>query len=161
MKREFLRRIPVRPMLEENIFIWQRWSVTMAGDLGYATVGSNQLEAAKRFYDELLRTADIRPLFDHPSGGRVYGRAGRIIFGVLGPYNQEPATVGNGSMISFRFETRQEAAAFHAQALRLGATNEGSPGARGGDFFMSYFRDLDGNKLCAFCDVPVAGVSAD
>jgi len=36
----------------------------------------------------------------------------------------------------------------HAKAICLGGANEGDPGYRGnGDFYGSYFRDLDGNKL--------------
>ena len=119
--------------------------------LAYATVGSNRLDAAKSFYDALLASAEIVPLFDHPSGGRVYGKDGAIMFGVLGPFNGEPATVGNGGMIAFHFDSPGEVAAFHAKALDLGAADEGPPGFRGGSpFYMSYFRDLDGNKLCAF-----------
>ena len=41
----------------------------------------------------------------------------------------------------------------HANAVKaigLGATDEGAPGDRGGGFYAAYFRDLDGNKLCAF-----------
>jgi catechol 2,3-dioxygenase-like lactoylglutathione lyase family enzyme len=117
--------------------------------LGYATVGSNDLEKAKAFYDALLGSAGITPLFEHPSGGRVYGKDGNLFFGVLGPYDKKPATVGNGSMLAFRFDTRGEVDAFHAKALALGGTNEGAPGERAPKFYFSYFRDLDGNKLCA------------
>jgi hypothetical protein len=28
--------------------------------------------------------------------------------------------------------------------------HRGAPGWRSPEFYMSYFRDLDGNKLCAF-----------
>ncbi len=124
----------------------------MAAALGYATVGSNRLKEAKGFYDALFTSEGIAPLFDHPSGGRIYGKDGALVFGVLGPFNKSPATAGNGTMISFRFDTRREAAAFHAKALALGATDEGAPGVRGGPYFMAYFRDMDGNKLCAFCE---------
>jgi catechol 2,3-dioxygenase-like lactoylglutathione lyase family enzyme len=117
--------------------------------LGYATVGSNDLHKAKAFYDALLGSAGISPLFEHPSGGRIYGQNGNLFFGVLGPYDKKPATVGNGSMLVFRFDTRAEVDAFHATALALGGTNEGSPGERSPKFYFSYFRDLDGNKLCA------------
>jgi catechol 2,3-dioxygenase-like lactoylglutathione lyase family enzyme len=118
--------------------------------LGHATVGSNDLEKAKAFYDALLGSAGISPLFPHPSGGRVYGKDGCPFFVVLGPYDQQPATVGNGSMSAFRFDTRGEVDAFHAKALALGGTDEGAPGERAPEFYMSYFPDLDGNKLCAF-----------
>jgi catechol 2,3-dioxygenase-like lactoylglutathione lyase family enzyme len=118
--------------------------------LGYATIGSNDLERAKVFYTSLFEPFGITPLFPHPSGGMVYGRKGVFIFGVLGPYNKEPATPGNGAMVSFRCDSREETNAFHARALSLGATDEGAPGYRAPTFYMSYFRDLDGNKLCAF-----------
>jgi predicted lactoylglutathione lyase len=41
--------------------------------------------------------------------------------------------------------------AIHAKALALGGTDEGAPGPRGEGFYAGYFRDLDGNKLNAFC----------
>lgn len=118
--------------------------------LAYATVGSNRLEEAKAFYDALLGSAGIGTLFEHPSGGRVYGKDGAPNFAVLGPFNREPATVGNGAMFAFSFDSRAEVDAFHAKALALGGTDEGAPGVRGPDWYFAYFRDLDGNKLCAF-----------
>jgi catechol 2,3-dioxygenase-like lactoylglutathione lyase family enzyme len=117
--------------------------------LSYATVGSNDLEKAKTFYDALLGSAGISYLFEHPAGGHVYGKDGSLFFGVLRPFDKKPATVGNGSMVAFRFDTREEVDAFHAKALALGGTNEGDPGERVPKFYFSYFRDLDGNKLCA------------
>jgi catechol 2,3-dioxygenase-like lactoylglutathione lyase family enzyme len=119
--------------------------------LCYCTVGSNSLEEAKSFYDALLGSAGITRMFEHPSGGRIYGKDGNFCFGVLGPYNKQPATVGNGSMSAFRLDTRAAVDAFHAKALELGGTDEGAPGERGPKMYFSYFRDLDGNKLCAFC----------
>ncbi|MEP6830814.1 MAG: VOC family protein [Rhizomicrobium sp.] len=118
--------------------------------LAYCTVGSNQLDKAKTFYDALLGSAGMGSLFEHPSGGRVYGKDGALVFGVLGPFNKEPATAGNGSMSAFKFDTRQEVDAFHAKALALGGSDEGAPGERGPSYYFSYFRDLDGNKICAF-----------
>jgi catechol 2,3-dioxygenase-like lactoylglutathione lyase family enzyme len=119
--------------------------------LSYCTVGSNRLEEAKKFYDALLASAGITRMFEHPSGGRVYGKSGQLSFAVLGPFNGEPATVGNGSMSAFRFDSNAEVDAFHAKALTLGGTDEGTPGDRAPKMYFSYFRDLDGNKLCAFC----------
>jgi hypothetical protein len=118
--------------------------------LGYGTVGSNRLTEAKAFYDALLGSAGMHSVFEHPSGGRIYGKGNSLIFGVLGPFDGNPATVGNGTMLAFAFRTRAEVDAFHAQALKLGGTDEGAPGLRGEGFYFSYFRDLDGNKLCAY-----------
>lgn len=123
---------------------------TMAA-LVYATVGSNRLDQAKAFYDALLGSAGIEPIFEHPSGGRVYGKNRTPNFAVLGPHDGRPASVGNGSMFAFSFDTREEVDAFHAKALELGGACDGPPGLRGPGLWFSYFRDLDGNKLCAFC----------
>lgn len=118
--------------------------------LGHAVVGSNDLVKAKAFYDALLGSAGITPLFEHPSGGRAYAKDGKIFLVVLAPYDRKPATPGNGSMHTFSFDTREEVDAFYAKALALGGTDEGAPGERAPKYYMSYFRDLDGNKLCAF-----------
>lgn len=118
--------------------------------LSYCTVGSNQVTEAKSFYDALLGSVGMTPLFEHSSGGRVYGQNGKLSFGVLGPYDGKPATVGNGAMFAFSFDTRAEVDAFHAKALELGGADEGVPGERAPGLYTSYFRDLDGNKLCAF-----------
>src|SRR6185437_1098578 len=86
-----------------------------------------------------------------PLGRRTYGKDGRVVFAVIAPYDKGPATVGNGTMIAFHLETPDAVTAFYRKALELGAKDEGAPGYRGGSpFFMSYFRDLDGNKLCAY-----------
>ena len=122
--------------------------------LAYATVGSNRLPEAKAFYAALLGDLGITHLFDHPSGGAVYGKDGALQFGVLGAFDGRAATVGNGTMIAFKAADRASVDAIHAHALQLGGTDEGAPGVRGpdpdGPFYMSYFRDLDGNKLCVF-----------
>lgn len=121
--------------------------------LNYSTVGSNRLPEAVAFYDALLGTLGMRNFFDHPSGGKLYGIRDKCLFGVLGAYDGQPATPGNGAMAGFGLDSREAVAAFHAKALELGATNEGDPGLRGPDgstAYFAYFRDLDGNKLCAY-----------
>ena len=128
-------------------------------ELGYATVGSNDLEAAKVFYDALFAEVGIERLFEHPSGGRVYGVNGGLTFAVLGPYDKAVASVGNGSMFAFACQSRDEVDRFHAKAMALGGKDEGAPGVRGPGWYFSYARDLDGNKLCAFF-VPPAETAA-
>jgi catechol 2,3-dioxygenase-like lactoylglutathione lyase family enzyme len=122
--------------------------------LGYACVGSNRLAEAKVFYSTLLADLGVTHFFDHPSGGEVFGKNGELVFGVLGPYDGKPASVGNGSMVAFKAPDRATVDAVHAHALTLGGTCEGKPGVRGpdpnGPYYMGYFRDLDGNKLCVF-----------
>jgi len=118
--------------------------------LGYATVGSNDLEAAKAFYNGLFDGSGIAPAFEHPSGGRVYEQGGAFCFGVVGPYDQQAASVGNGAMVAFVCDSAAEVDAMYARALALGGADEGAPGLRGPGFYFAYFRDRDGNKLCAY-----------
>jgi predicted lactoylglutathione lyase len=44
--------------------------------------------------------------------------------------------------------------ALYAAAIAAGGADEGAPGVRGDEgpqaFYGAYFRDLDGNKFCAF-----------
>src|SRR5262245_10101089 len=98
--------------------------------IGYALVGSNNLEQAKAFYDELMKPLGAGPVFDHPSGGRIYGK-GAPSFGVVGPFNGEAATVGNGTMISLLADTTEQVRQVFDTAMQLGGTDEGGPGWRG------------------------------
>jgi predicted lactoylglutathione lyase len=56
-------------------------------------------------------------------------------------------------MVALLVKSPEQVDALHAKALELGGSDEGAPGARGGGFYAGYFRDLDGNKLNAFCMV--------
>ena len=120
------------------------------GRVSYMTVGSNDLDKAKVFYDGLLGSIGMKGIYEHPSGGRLYRGKGTGLFGVLGPYDGNPACVGNGMMGGFDFETREEVDAFHAKAIELGGSCEGAPGERMPGVYFAYFRDLDGNKLCGY-----------
>jgi predicted lactoylglutathione lyase len=80
-----------------------------------------------------------------------YGSAGGgAMLAICKPYDGEPATVGNGVMISLASPSRELVDKTHATALANGAADEGAPGLRGETFYGAYFRDLDGNKLCVF-----------
>jgi predicted lactoylglutathione lyase len=57
-------------------------------------------------------------------------------------------------MVSLAASGPEQVNAVHAKALELGGTDEGAPGERFPTFYGAYFRDPDGNKLCAFCMVP-------
>src|SRR4051812_21810850 len=119
--------------------------------IGYALVGSNDLEPAKAFYDRLIAILGGTMMFEHPSGGRIYGKT-QPAFGVVGPYDGKAATIGNGTMISFAADTQEQVRAVFDTAIELGGSDEGAPGWRGpeGGFYGAYFRDLDGNKLCVY-----------
>lgn len=119
----------------------------------YATVGSNNPEKATGFYSALLGSIGWKKVFDNPAGGCFFGDGAGSLFAVVRPFNGKEATVGNGTMIGFALKSTDAVNAFHAKALALGGTDEGAPGYRGPEeagAYFAYFRDLDGNKLCAF-----------
>ena len=128
--------------------------------LGYVTIGSNDLERARAFYDALLAEIGARRLMEFPETGfTMYGTgARRPGLAITRPYDGGEATAGNGNMAAIVVEHRDQVRRLYAKALALGGSDEGSPGLRGpeGDraFYGAYFRDLDGNKLCAFCIGP-------
>jgi catechol 2,3-dioxygenase-like lactoylglutathione lyase family enzyme len=119
--------------------------------IGYVMVGTNDFPRAVAFYDDLLKGIGAKRFMESDrfvAWGNSPKHAG---FSVTLPYNNEPATVGNGCMTAFAVEKPEQVDALHKRALELGATDEGAPGSRGGGFYAGYFRDLDGNKLNFFC----------
>lgn len=119
--------------------------------IGYVTLGTNDLPRATAFYDALLAEIGVARIMDF-GRGYAWGRSmTEPALGVMIPFDQQPATAGNGTMVALAVKTREQVDALHRKALALGGRDEGAPGLRGGNFYAAYFRDLDGNKLNAFC----------
>ena len=132
--------------------------------IGYVTLGTNDLDRAAKYYDALFGSIGISRFMEIENYFVAWSPDPEApAVAVTIPYNKEKATVGNGVMVALFMETPEKVKAFHAKALELGGTNEGDPGFRGesgersddavSGFYGAYFRDLDGNKLNAFCMV--------
>jgi predicted lactoylglutathione lyase len=118
--------------------------------IGYTTVGTNNLPRAADFYDALLGTIGAKRYMESDKFIAWIVSPKQPAFGVITPYNGEPATVGNGVMLALVMDSAAKVDALYKKALELGGTDEGAPGPRGDGFYAGYFRDLDGNKLNAF-----------
>ncbi|MGQ0558383.1 MAG: VOC family protein [Sphingosinicella sp.] len=126
--------------------------------IGYVTLGSNDIARARAFYDDLFGSIGGERLMefgDDLGGFTMWGTGwGKPGVAVTRPYNKEAATAGNGNMTAIVLDSRDKVDALHAKALALGGSDEGAPGLRGEEgpraFYGAYFRDPDGNKLCAF-----------
>jgi catechol 2,3-dioxygenase-like lactoylglutathione lyase family enzyme len=120
--------------------------------IGYATLGTNNLPRALAFYDALLSELGAKRLWDSPRG-TAYGTSPTAPgLGIMTPFNGQPASAGNGTMIALAVGSRELVDRLYAKAMALGGSDEGPPGPRGaGGFYVAYFRDLDGNKLNFFC----------
>ena len=124
--------------------------------IGYATLGTNDLDAARAFYDALFAEVGAKRLMEMPDARQLtfYGTApNRPMLAVGRPYDGGPASPGNGAMVALQADSRGEVDRLHARALELGAADEGAPGLRGPEklgYYFAYFRDPDGNKLAVF-----------
>jgi len=119
--------------------------------IGYVTLGTNDLPRAAAFYDELLKEVGARRLWEFPRGIAWGVAEDKPSLCLMTPFDERPATVGNGVMVALAAGSREQVGRVHARALELGGTDEGAVGPRGDGFFAGYFRDLDGNKLAVFC----------
>ena len=117
--------------------------------IGYAMLGTNNYEKALEFYDKVLAPVGGKRAMDF-GVSTVYGSGGGAMLGIGQPYNKEPATWGNGTMVALQMPSKEKVHEVYDAAIANGATCEGPAGARGDTFYAGYFRDLDGNKLCAF-----------
>ncbi len=118
--------------------------------IGYTTLGTNDLPRAAAFYDALFDVIGIKRIMDFGRGYAWGVGMDKPGFGVMKPFDGQPATVGNGVMVALAVNSKDKVDALHAKALALGGTDEGAPGPRGEGFYAAYFRDLGGNKLNAF-----------
>jgi catechol 2,3-dioxygenase-like lactoylglutathione lyase family enzyme len=119
--------------------------------IGYVTLGTNDLPRAARFYDEVFGLLGAKRVMEHETFIAWGVSKEQPGIGVTKPFNGKPATVGNGTMVALQVAARDKVQAIYTKALALGGTDEGPPGLRFEGFYAAYFRDLDGNKLNAFC----------
>ena len=123
--------------------------------IGYVTLGTDDLDRSRAFYEALLGEIGASQLMQMESGFTLYGTGwGKPGIALTRPYDGRPARAGNGNMVALVVDAREKVDRLHAKALELGGTDEGPPGLRGEEgeraFYGGYFRDPDGNKLCAF-----------
>lgn len=122
----------------------------------YTTLGVADLARATAFYDAVLAPLGQSRRADGFEGWEAYGPDydDGVSLWLCIPFNGEPPTAGNGTMVAFRAPDAATVDAFHAAALAHGGTDEGAPGVRphyGPNFYVAYVRDPDGNKLaCVF-----------
>jgi catechol 2,3-dioxygenase-like lactoylglutathione lyase family enzyme len=130
--------------------------------ISYVTVGADDIAAAKRFYTALLPALGYG-LSEGPEGLSFAlpvpaGEKPTLPdFYVKPTFDGQPASVGNGVMVAFEADTQAKVRMLHAAALNAGGTDEGQPGFRpnyGADFYVSYLRDPQGNKLALFSSNP-------
>lgn len=68
--------------------------------IGYVTVGTNDLERSKQFYDNLFGELGARSFFANERIVFWTVKDGASSFAVAKPYDEKEASVGNGNMVA-------------------------------------------------------------
>ena len=125
----------------------------------YATLGTNDLARALRFYDAVLAPLGVvRRVTKPDEAGYGTQEDGRCRIWIVRPFDKHPASRGNGSMLALEAPDRATVDAVHAAGLAHAGSDDGPPGVRSyhPHFYACYLRDPDGNKISAVCETPPA-----
>jgi catechol 2,3-dioxygenase-like lactoylglutathione lyase family enzyme len=118
----------------------------------HVTVGANDIEASRRFYDAVFGVLGMEPGAADPKG-RYWWSNARGSFAVGSPIDGEAACYANGGTIGFAAASPEAVAAFAQAGVEAGGTAiEDAPGPRETPFgvlHLAYLRDPSGNKICA------------
>jgi len=112
--------------------------------MDYCVLGTNDMQASIKFYDSLFELTELNQVLS--TQRMTFWQCDDFAFAVAIPFNGEPASNGNGTMIGFNVGSIEEVKRLHKKVIELGGTSEGEPGQRGPKF-SAYARDLDKNKL--------------
>jgi hypothetical protein len=91
-------------------------------------------------------------------GWHAYSEGGKgegFVLWVCKPFDGEPASAGNGSMVGFMAKSRAEVDASYEAAITSGGTDEGAPGLcafYGPNWYSADMRDPAGNKIAVVCN---------
>ena len=121
----------------------------------HITVGVGDLDRAASFYDALLVPLGLAPRPVTPDGGPPSlcwhePGAGLPRFYAYLPFDGQPCSHGNGSMVAFLAPSVEAVELAYARAMSRGGTDAGAPGPRehyGPGYCGAYLRDPDGNKI--------------
>lgn len=121
--------------------------------LDHAGFAVSDYHASKAFYEQALAPLGITLLMEPGGQAAGFGRDGRPCFWIeaLG----EP--VRGRLHVAFAAADRGGVDAFHAAALRAGATDNGPPGPREiyhPHYYGAYVLDPDGHNVEAVCHQP-------
>ena len=121
----------------------------------HVTVGSNDLSIAAKFYDAVLVPLGLERREVVADGGPAavcWVNPAQLLprFYVYSPFDNAPASAGNGCMVAFAAPSEGAVDQAYQAGLATGGLGEGDPGPRthyGAGYYGAYLRDPDGNKV--------------
>ncbi len=114
----------------------------------HVSVGTNDLQRARAFYDTIMQLLGLR-VINADQESVDYG-VGETMFSLETPVDGKPATPGNGVHIAFQASRRKMVDDFYDLALIQGGTSNGKPGLRpkyDAHYYGAFVYDPDGNKI--------------
>ena len=122
----------------------------------HVMIGTDDLEASKKFYDAVLGALGIGP-GGRDDKGRVFYVTPTGVFALTKPIDGGKATSANGGTVGFAADSPEKAKAWHDAGVKNGGKSiEDPPGVREsgmGKLYLAYLRDPSGNKICALCRI--------
>lgn len=112
--------------------------------MDYCVLGTNDMEASIKFYNSLFKQSELNQVLS--TDRMTFWQGEGFAFAVAIPFDGDPATHGNGTMIGFNVGSTEAVKRLHKRGVELGGTCEGEPRQRGPKF-SAYVRDLDSNKI--------------
>ncbi len=107
-------------------------------------LGTNNPEGSIKFYGALFENTELNQVLS--TDRMTFWQCEDFAFAIAKPFDGEPATNGNGTMIGLNVGSVEEVKRLHQKTIELGGTCEGEPSQRGPKF-SAYVRDLDKNKI--------------
>ena len=118
----------------------------------HVSIGVSDIKRAGTFYDAVLKPLDVTRLSDGESA-LGYGEKNAGLWLLA---SNKPVKPDRESGLHFCFQAKSRAAvdAFHAAALKAGATDNGKPGVRADyspKYYATFVVDPDGYRIEAYC----------
>ena len=94
--------------------------------MNYTVLGTNNMEASVKFYDSLFEQTELKQVFANER--MAFWQCEYFAFAIAIPFDEEPASNGNGTMIGLNVGATEEVKRLHSKVIELGGTCEGEPG---------------------------------
>jgi catechol 2,3-dioxygenase-like lactoylglutathione lyase family enzyme len=120
--------------------------------LDHVTIGVNDIEQSKKFYDRALRPLGITRLYAEGDQFAGYGIPPKAFFWI--GHRAAPQT---GAHIAFATGDRAAVEQFHQEAIAAGGRDNGQPGLRPNyhpGYYGAFVLDPDGHNIEAVCHSP-------
>ena len=75
---------------------------------GYVTLGTNDLDSAARFYEQLLESIGVKRQREIPNHIVYFGDESGTELAVIIPADGKSATSGNGTMVALRIDNKEK-----------------------------------------------------